>query len=399
MSHVIQGEVFGRRRMAGLLAAAGLRSPGPAYAAKQPSALAGFGPVKHERRFQLFDQVLASLARSEHGNLVFSPLCLADALAPLLHGARGATARDLAAVSEQIKRQVEHVPPTADETVLRCAAVWLPRSVHSVGPPPAQVKQLPADPAEAVNDVNAWVAEGTKGRIPSLLTRLPSNTTLLATSALYFSGIWQTQFRPEDTHLAPFRRLEGGSSQVPFMTAALNVRYARKGDLHAVALPYAGGKYELLVLAPTLEAAPRSVVSLVRSGSGLGAFQMLSDAAPRDVKVVLPRFGLRDGADLAPALRATEAAAMFAPGADFGGLIAEPVQVSGVVQQTVLQVDEKGTTAAAGTAAVMTRSLEPTPPTFRADAPFLVAVVSRTIDADLVLLAVALVTDPSKAQA
>jgi len=71
----------------------------------------------------------------------------------------------------------------------------------------------------------------------------------------------------------------------------------------------------------------------------------------------------------------------FGPGAQFGGMTAsadsaEPLFVSAVLHQAFLEVNEKGTEAAAATAVVMTRSARPVQavpfvPTFRADRPFL----------------------------
>jgi serpin B len=70
--------------------------------------------------------------------------------------------------------------------------------------------------------------------------------------------------------------------------------------------------------------------------------------------VALPKFRARTSVDLKPTLCAIGLAHPFGDASDFSGIAANPpLQISGVIHQAWLAVDEAGTEAAAATAVVM----------------------------------------------
>merc|ERR1719295_805282 len=83
----------------------------------------------------------------------------------------------------------------------------------------------------------------------------------------------------------------------------------------------------------------------------------------------VPRFKFESAMDLKAALQAMGVEAAFGDGADFGGMVegGGGLCVSEVVHKAVIEVNEKGTQAAAASAVVMSRCL---PPTKRFDYPF-----------------------------
>jgi serpin B len=88
----------------------------------------------------------------------------------------------------------------------------------------------------------------------------------------------------------------------------------------------------------------------------------------RRVRVILPRFKITAEFQLKPPLQALGMKLAFSGGADFSGMIkAGGVFVDAVVHKAHVDVNERGTEAAAATAVPMTTSA---PPTFRADHPF-----------------------------
>ena len=89
----------------------------------------------------------------------------------------------------------------------------------------------------------------------------------------------------------------------------------------------------------------------------------------------MPKFGIETKAELATLLAALGMPTAFGDGADFSGItMAEQLAVSNVVHQANIDVDEKGTEAAAATAVVMRQSAMPSSEvTIRLDRPFLFA--------------------------
>jgi serpin B len=98
----------------------------------------------------------------------------------------------------------------------------------------------------------------------------------------------------------------------------------------------------------------------------------------REVDVWLPRFKLESEFELSTVLTALGMVDAFGA-ADFSGMTGQrDLFISVVVHKAFVDVNEKGTEAAAATAVVKTRSsLPPPPPTFRADHPFLFLIQER----------------------
>ncbi len=75
---------------------------------------------------------------------------------------------------------------------------------------------------------------------------------------------------------------------------------------------------------------------------------------PRQVRLALPKFTFDSSHDLRPALVALGARTAFTDAADFSGISeAESLRIDQVVQRAHVEVDERGTTAAAATGASM----------------------------------------------
>jgi len=100
------------------------------------------------------------------------------------------------------------------------------------------------------------------------------------------------------------------------------------------------------------------------------------------VDVYLPKFKLRSQLGLSDALKQLGMATAFSDAADFSAMSSsEALKISEVIHQAVVDVDEKGTEAAAATAVVIMPTSAafpvrepPQPILFRADHPFVFAI-------------------------
>ena len=220
--------------------------------------------------------------------------------------------------------------------------------------------------------INGWVDEQTEHRIPELLEPgvLDGLTRLVLVNAIYLKAAWQTAFPEASTSLQPFTRLDGTSINVPTMRLGETLQYASGAGWRAVELPYVGGSLAMTIIVPDDLAAFQAQLD----GDTFAAITDL--LAPRPVDLSLPKFGIETKTDLATVL-----AAMGMPNAfdlslaDFSGMTAqERLYISAVIHQANIDVDEKGTTAAAATAVVMRAGSAPGEPvTLRVDRPFLFA--------------------------
>lgn len=253
--------------------------------------------------------------------------------------------------------------------------------------------------------INAWVAERTAHKIEELLEPgdIDQDTRLVLLNAIRFAGTWASPFDPSQTEERAFTSLGGTTSILETMYAAKleGVRFgAFRADGTPIAIPatiergapqpdpfaagpgfsvlempYRGGSLSMVLLLPSaLEGLGDLEAAL--SADNLETWTAALEA--RDTEVALPKFSVRTSLDLVDALRALGIERVFDRRADLSGMVADPdrdpLYVSKVVHEAVIEVDEVGTEAAAATAAIVKRlggrNRVPVVPTFRADHPF-----------------------------
>ena len=120
---------------------------------------------------------------------------------------------------------------------------------------------------------------------------------------------------------------------------------------------------------------PQDLAGFERTLTPDGLAAITSSLTGKQVALALPKFGIETKAELATILAALGMPTAFGDGADFGGITtAERLAISNVIHQANIDVDEKGTEAAAATVVVMRTTAMPSEPlTVRVDRPFLFA--------------------------
>lgn len=225
---------------------------------------------------------------------------------------------------------------------------------------------------QARQAINAWVSDRTESRIPELIDQgvLDEATRMVLVNAIYLKAAWLFPFDEKLTADGPFTRLDGSIVQAPFMARQEQFRYAEGSGWQAVEVPYVGGSLAMTLILPADIAAFESTLD----GA---AFAAITDALEaRMVDVSMPKFGIETKLDLATVLAGMGMPTAFDPDrADFSGMTdAERLYISAVIHQANIDVDEKGTTAAAATAVVIRAGAAPGELVIlRFDRPFLFA--------------------------
>ena len=278
--------------------------------------------------------------------------------------------------------------------------------------------------------INAWVAEHTAQRIRDLLPSgsVIRSTRLVLADAIWFKGDWVEPFDSSRTQQAPFRLARGRTTRVPLMNRLLiGARYAAfradgsmfptpreigydapsdpadpklypgVGGFQLAELPYKGATLSMVILLPY---SPDGLEVIERRLDAKRLTAWIGGLEPRPTNVFLPRFRLEQGRDLRTPLEAMGMVRAFADpatglGAQFDGMTAstnpdDAVFVGAVWQKAFLEVNEKGTEAAAATVGMLVGSSQGKPkrtgpfvPMFRADRPFLFLIRERSSGAIL----------------
>jgi serpin B len=330
--------------------------------------------------------------RDKPGNLFFSPLSIATALAMTSAGARGETLAEMtkvlhltdAGAADGVGTLLRGLKSGAGSKYdLHVAnALWGQQGLPFDAGFLARTKeQFDATlhavdfgkTEEARRTINKWVEEQTRDKITDLLGpgALTARTGMVLTNAIYFKGVWTFKFERAMTRDEPFHA-PGGDVKAPLMHQSGKFRYCAGDGVQAVELPYAGDRVSMVVLLPQaadgLSALEQGLTADKLAG-WVGGMRSL----PGDI--ALPRFKTTTAFELKEPLEKLGMKRAFGPGADFSGILStEPLWISKVIHKAFVDVNEEGSEAAAATAVVMTRAPSPPPPerfTFRADRPFL----------------------------
>ena len=343
-------------------------------------------------------RVLAEGAAS----IVFSPASVASALRMALSGARGETAAELARAlhvdpssrpEDAAVSGLSLVPAGRDggSAVFRAPnTVWvqagLPLRAAFTGRLSRAAAALAeadfaAAPEAARAEINRVISAQTEGKITGLLPSgaITALTRLVLASAAYLKAAWAHPFSERATADRPFYPdgPDGPSLAVPMMRGTAARSYLRGDGYQAVLLPYRDVGLAMAVLLPD---GPLTALRPKVAAAGLGG--LLAGTAPHQVTLSLPRFRLEAAFDLIPALERLGITEAFGGDADFGGITsAEPLQIGAVAHKAYIDVDERGTEAAAATGVVIrTRAaVRPQQPvTMVVDRPFLFAIVDTS---------------------
>jgi len=249
-----------------------------------------------------------------------------------------------------------------------------------------------ADPASA-DVINSWVSEATDGLIDGIVDPpIDPLTMAFLINAIYFEGAWTLQFDPARTASGDFRRSDGPTVSVPFMSMSDGeFPYAQTADYQAIELPYGGEAFAMTVVLPS-EAI--GIEAFVESLDAEAWAQIIAGLRETELLVALPRFTLEYEKNLNEVLKALGMEVAFEEAAaDFSRMhrdaLAMQLHISRVKQKAFVDVDEEGTRAAAVTSVEV--GVTSAPPMFRADRPFLFAIRERLSGA---LLFTGVVRDP-----
>ncbi len=251
----------------------------------------------------------------------------------------------------------------------------------------ATVESLDFDDAErAAKTMNDWAKAHTNGRIDNIMTPDLVTPDLMMTlmNAIYFKADWRYAFEEKDTKDEPFTRRDGSTQTVKMMHREGTFAHYRGDGFQALDLPYGDSLYALTVLLPD---AGRDVNALAQSLDADVWQSVLGGLHPTKVELGLPRLKLEASAFLNEPLVRMGMGIAFSDRADFRGINgAGGLAISFVKQNTFVEMNEKGTEAAAVTVVgVGTTSAPATPPPFVVDRPYVV--VLREVSTGAILFA------------
>lgn len=375
-----------------------------------------------------FADSLVRAAQAE-GNFMLSPYSARLCLAMLANGAKGETQAellsvlqidDLAAFNARVKEQLATYDDYQQMLSLNIAnSLWLNQSwFDNKGAflPTfrqsmqdafrAEVKEVTSE--NSVEQVNAWVKEKTKEKIPSILSEENRQFVTALVNAVYFKAAWANEFPDHLTDKAQFTNADGSTGEVEMMHQTDHFGYYSTPGVEAVRMNYSkranfdetdnassfdrsdDGELCGLPTAESMEKVRDADFSmyLIKASKDFDVQNFLdqTEFVGQTVRVSVPKFRLAYGQSLDAALQALGATTVYdREQADLSAMVDTTVLpdaqlfLETVLQKTYIAIDEKGTEAAAVTAGITAAgaAMPSRPPlvrVFTADSPFWFAI-------------------------
>ncbi len=237
----------------------------------------------------------------------------------------------------------------------------------------ARVEGLDFSDPNANKTINNWVDEETNGKIRELVDRIPDHAMMYLINAVYFKADWTYEFDESLTEKGDFVDLNGTKIQVNMMTSkGVEVNYYHNSILRLIDIPYGNGQYSMTILLPSENESTSSVTEFL-SPKNLSDWLHNSNLITAELK--MPKFKIEFKTSLNKTLSALGMGIAFSDSADLSRLFEEPLDlfISRILHKAVIEVDEKGSEAAAATAVEISQtSVNPNqPPIIVIDRPFI----------------------------
>jgi serine protease inhibitor len=216
----------------------------------------------------------------------------------------------------------------------------------------ANISALDFNEPNAHQVINNWIASQTNDLIKNMLDGIPREAVMYLVNAIYFKGDWKYQFDPQKTKKEPFYPENGAAVQVDMMESKGKVGLKIGGNekVNYMEIPYSTGQYQMTILQPN----SGSLDGILPEITAENLTFWSENAREASVILKMPKFKMKHKEnDLRVKLENMGLITPFSPNSDNFTKIFEgtfpPMLISRVIHEAIIEVDEKGTEAAAAT--------------------------------------------------
>ena len=321
------------------------------------------------------DKLNAGMNKSE--NYMFSPLSIKMALAFAANGAEGETLKEISEITEifdvdeyneKAKALIDEYANAKSVSLNVANSIWLNKDESTKnfsGNYKLSLKDFYGATSgevtnkNAVKTINDWVNEKTKGEIPEIISSSDFWTALV--NAVYFKGGWQDEFMESVTSEGDFQNADGTIGKAMYMKNIYGYGYFGDENTTLVNIPYKNyigtenGDYhhdDMDISMYVMMTDAENKVAELENLLGLGMVKH------ERIELYLPKFKIETSIVLNDILKNAGIVRAFDKfGAQFEKMFDKKdeynMYIDTVLHKTYIDVDEKGTEAAAVTAIMM----------------------------------------------
>ncbi|NLK39536.1 MAG: serine protease [Clostridiales bacterium] len=320
------------------------------------------------REASVFAMKLLSLAlESGDENVVISPLSAYLALAMVANGAKGDTLSEftkrlgsdlnISDINLFCRAIIDSLTENAGGTTLSIAdSVWMKKDgfVPNQDFLQAAVDYFDAEAftsdfsdLKAVSDVNKWIEKNTNGLIKEMLKEISPDTVMLLINTLYMKARWKTPFESAYNFKGPFTKSDGTEVETTYMSRTDRMQYLKTDAAKGVLLPYDDERLGFVALLPEDGKTTADLLASISDIKGL-----IDSAESASIRLSLPIYKIEYECTMNDILKSAGIKLAFdEQKADLSGLgtAMGNLYIGEVRQKVVIEVNEKGTEAAAAT--------------------------------------------------
>lgn len=236
----------------------------------------------------------------------------------------------------------------------------------------ADVTAMDFNQSNASQIINDWVAEKTNNKIKSIINEIDPTTVMFLIDAIYFKGAWKYTFDSKYTALTTFNINSNSTKQVQMMKQRGKYKTYNDGTLYALELPYGKEQFSMILILPCNN---NTINDIIPNLSADEWNNIVSNLKQSDtINVEIPKFKFDFSQTLNQVLAQMGMGIAFTDNADFTRINPNGnLQISKVTHKTYIDVNEKGTEAAAVTVVEIVNTSAPITD-FIANQPFLFAI-------------------------
>lgn len=219
----------------------------------------------------------------------------------------------------------------------------------------------------AVTSINTWTSDKTNGKIPEIIDSSDFLAALI--NAVYFKAAWADEFDKSATKPDTFHNYDGENKTVDFMNQTDNYGYYKDDNVNMVRIPYISNKAAMYISVDdgNIDNYDYYINKLENTYLDISMpkfkIEYSNDIGSSDKDSILNKLGIKTAfnSNLADLSKMIEGSGSNNP------------YIDKVIHKTYIDVDEKGTEAAAVTAVIIDCAgivENPEPIKFKADTPF-----------------------------
>ncbi len=344
--------------------------------------------------FDFFAKVFDEEQNDNDENFMVSPFSLSMALAMTWNGSAGDTKtamqntlgfedwadEDVNKYFSKLKNAFQETDPSTKLSIAN--SIWTNQQVK-IFPEfislnktyyNATVESVDFSNSATVDRINKWAADNTNNLIDKVLEKTKPSDLMYLLNALYFKGIWVSEFDVNNTSKMNFTADNGSQVKVDMMHQEANFNYAHDETMQVVELPYGNESFSMMVLLPKEDKDLEDVAKVLQQSEYWS--NLKRGFSKKSVDLFIPKFKTEYSKKMNDVLTDMGMGIAFEAGrADFSRMCDRDrgAFISFVTQDTYIATDEVGTEAAAVTVVGIVETSMPVTDSvvFKADKPFI----------------------------